>query len=112
MHNAPGAYEGYVRMAEVSETFQNEICARSLLTGHGPDPVEAAHRVCCPTLLLVCEYDNLVSPDSHVRAAQILGEKVQVEKYPIGHFDIYEGQHFEKAVDTKIAFLRAHFPQQ
>jgi cephalosporin-C deacetylase-like acetyl esterase len=106
MHNAPGAFEGYAKMTEESATFENEVCARALLLAHDYDPIEAAELVQCPVLLLVCEHDNLVSPDSHVRVAEVLGDKAQVKTYSIGHFDIYEGAHFETAVTTMIDFMK------
>jgi pimeloyl-ACP methyl ester carboxylesterase len=106
MFSAPGAFAGYARLMAGSDTFKNEVCARLLFMGHGRDPSEAAKDVDCPVLLLVCEYDNLVAPDSHVKAAQALGTKATVKSFPIGHFDIYEGQYFEQAVNEKIAFLK------
>ena len=72
---------------------------------HGPDPLETAKEIQCPVLLLACEHDNLVSPDSHVKAARALGDKAIVKSYPIGHFDIYEGEHIEKAVKEMLALL-------
>lgn len=106
MINAPGAYDGYARLMADSETFVNQVCARLLLMAHGPDVVETAASVQCPVLFLVCEHDNLVAPDSHVRVAKLLGDKATVVSFPIGHFDIYEGEHFEKAVSEKLAFIR------
>ncbi len=111
MLNAPGAFAGYAGLMEGSETFKNEVCARLLFMGHGRDPSEAANDVRCPVLLLVCEQDNLVAPDSHVKAAQALGDKATVRAYPIGHFDIYEGQYFQDAVTTMITFLVDIFNQ-
>jgi pimeloyl-ACP methyl ester carboxylesterase len=105
---ASGAYDGYARLVADSGTFENQVCARLLFMAHGPDTVEAAAHVRCPVLFLVCEHDNLASPDSHVRAAAVLGDKATVVSYPIGHFDIYEGEHFENAVAAKLAFLAQH----
>ncbi len=105
MFSAPGAFDGYAALFEDSGTFQNEVCARLLFMGHGRDPSEAAQDVQCPVLLLVCEQDNIVAPDSHVKAAQALGDKVTVKSYPIGHFDIYEGEYFEAALREMIALL-------
>jgi hypothetical protein len=109
MLTAPGALAGYTNLVQESETFKNEVCARALLLAHGPDPSEAARQVQCPALFLVCEQDNLVAPTSHVKAVDALGEKATVKTYPIGHFDIYEGAHFETAVNDMLAFLRTIF---
>ncbi len=81
------------------------MCARLFFMVHGADPNEVAKDIQCPVLFLVCENDNLVAPTSHVKAAQALGEKVTVKSYPIGHFDIYEGDYFEQAVQEKLDFL-------
>ena len=107
MLSAPGAFDGYARFLGDSDTFQNEVCARLLFMGHGRDPSEAAEDVQCPVLFLVCEHDNLVAPDSHVKAARALGDKAIVRSYPIGHFDIYEGEHFEDAVNEMLALVES-----
>lgn len=106
MLTAPDAFDGYAKLMGESDSFENEVCARLLFMGHGRDPNDAAKDVQCPVLFLVCEQDNLAAPDSHVKAAQALGDKATVKSYPIGHFDIYEGEHFEEAVNEKIAFLQ------
>ncbi len=108
MFTAPGAFDGYTMLAQNSDTFKNEVCARLFFMAPGPDPLEASKKVQCPVLFLVCEHDNLVAPDSYKRAAEALGDKAEVRTYPIGHFDIYEGEYFEKAVSEKIVFLRKH----
>ena len=59
-------------------------------------------------LILVCEHDNLVAPTSHVKVADTLETKATVKSYPIGHFDIYEGEHFENAMQEKLSFLKKH----
>ena len=106
MLTAPGAFDGYARLIQDSRTFKNEVCARLFFMAHGLDPVEAAKKVQCPTLFLACEQDNLVAPDSYKPAAKALGDRAQVKTYPIGHFDIYEGEHFEKAMSEMITFLK------
>jgi dienelactone hydrolase len=106
MLTAPGAFEGYSSL--VPPEFINEVCARVLFMG-GENPVDHAKDVRCPVLLQVCEKDNLVSEASYKKTAQILGEYAEVKHYPIGHFDIYRGEHFEKAVSDQIAFFKKHF---
>ena len=108
MFTAPGAVEGYSRLMQNSNTFKNEVCARLFFMKHGPDPVEASKKVQCPVLFLACEKDNLAAPDSYKRAAEALGDKAEVRSYPIGHFGIYEGEYFEKAIHEMITFLKNH----
>jgi uncharacterized protein len=103
---APGAFEGYAELAKKSKLFVNGICARSLLMLQGKNPIHTAQQVNCPVLLQVCEYDNTVDPDSHTQVAHILGDKATLIKYPIGHFDIYHGDNFNKAVNAQVEFIK------
>jgi dienelactone hydrolase len=105
---APGGFEGYARLVAESETFENQVCARLLFAAHAPDTVASAERVQCPVLILVCEHDNLIASGSHERVAAALGDRSTVVRYPIGHFDVYVGEWFEKAVQEKLAFLAEH----
>ena len=101
---APGAFEGYSSLANTS--FINRICARALLNKNNYNPINFADQVKCPVLLCICRDDNLVSEKSYKATAEILGKKATVMVYPIGHFDIYQGDNFEKAVNDQINFLK------
>ena len=104
--NAPGAVEGYASLIHEKSLFRNEVCPRIMLMKQGETAMSRAEDVKCPVLILVCENDGLVAPDSHVKVAEILGDKVRVIKYPIGHFDIYKGENFERAVKEQIGFVK------
>ena len=106
---APGAFDGYSKLIAFYGTgnFINEVCARALLTG-AANPIDYAKDVRCPVLIQICEKDNLVSMDSALKTAKILGEYAEVKRYPIEHFEIYLGEHFEKSVDDQITFLKKH----
>ena len=103
---APGAFDGYSKL--VPPGFINEVCVRSLLRTRGYNPIDYAKDVQCPVLLQICEKDNLVSKSSYLGTAKILGKYAEVKIYPIGHFDIYTGEDFEKAVSDEIAFFKKH----
>lgn len=105
MITAPGAYEGYRDLLFEAPSFENRVCAQVLLTGQGENPADFASQVECPTLLLACEKDNLVSMKSVEKVAGIMGDKCTVKVYPIDHFDIYQGQDFENAVLDMLDFL-------
>ncbi len=51
--------------------------------------------------------DNTVAPDTYTSVVETLGEKATVIKFPIGHFDIYHGEYFEKAVAAQVKFIKA-----
>jgi fermentation-respiration switch protein FrsA (DUF1100 family) len=106
MITAPGAIEGYSMLA--SESLINQICARVLLMTHGYNPIDHAEHVRCPVLLQICEKDNLVSMGSGLRTAELLGKFAHLKQYPIGHFDIYFGEHFDRAVKDQLEFFERY----
>lgn len=106
MMTAPGAFSGYAKLAP--EGFINEVCARSLFMAKGFNPINYAEDVRCPVLLQICEKDKFVSMNSALETAKILGEYAEVKQYPIGHFDIYLGEYFERSVRDQIVFFKDH----
>ncbi len=105
MLTAPGAFEGISMLAKESVYFKNEMCARLALMPHAADPTELAKSIECPVQILVCEKDTLVSPKSHHRLVAVLKDKAYVKQYPIGHFDLYNGDGFVQSTDDQIDFL-------
>jgi len=102
---APGFYEGYLEIAKGSKTFINEVCARIMLAFDEPNLFKSAEKISCPILFYLCEGDNLSLPNAHTKIEKILGEKAKFIKYPIGHFDIYFGEYFEKSIAEQISFI-------
>ena len=100
----PEAYEGYSNIEP--ENFVNEVCARVILTSHGFRPVEHARNAHCPILIQICECDALVAISSETENE--LRQCADVKSYPIGHFDIYTGDNFERAVNDQIDFFKKH----
>ncbi len=90
------------------EGFVNEVCARVMLRVSSCRPIDHAKDVRCPVLIQVCEHDELVSPSSAEETAAILGDRAELVRYPVGHFDIYRGAPFEAAVRDQIAFFQKH----
>ena len=93
----------------VPEGYANEACARVFAPhGHGERyrPIEDAKEVRCPVLIQIAEQDSLAPPSGGEKAAAALGELAVVKRYPVGHFEIYFGEHFERAVSDQVAFFR------
>ena len=112
MLTAPGAFDGFARLIAAyppSKPFQNRVVARFMVEEQGFNPVDYADKVECPVHFSISEFDNLVAPDSYKRIAEILGDKADIHVYPIGHFDIYIGEPFEKVVTNQIKFLKKSF---
>jgi pimeloyl-ACP methyl ester carboxylesterase len=98
------AYDGYRKLA--SKNFINEVCARVILRSHGFRPDKHIRDVRCPVLIQICDYDSL-APIS-ARTEKELRKYAEVKHYPIGHFDIYTGENFEKSVSDQIEFFKKH----
>ena len=106
MLTTPGELEFFERFAP--KTFVNETCARIIIRGDKYRPINDAADVRCPVLMQVCEKDEII-PVSAARAAEkLMGPHVDARYYPIGHFDIYKGENFERSVADQIEFLQKH----
>ena len=102
---APGLFDGYQKIATNSKSFKNEVCARIMLAFDEPKLIESAEKVTCPLLFFLCEGDNLTIPDAHKKIEKTLGDIVKFIKYPIGHFDIYFGEYFDKSIVEQVSFI-------
>jgi len=101
---SPDAEPGYRAMYPEGFAWRNEVAARVFLTTAMYSPGRAATRVRCPLLVQVAARDAVTPPEPAERAARraIRGKLV---RYPIGHFDIYIGEAFERAVADQLTFL-------
>jgi dienelactone hydrolase len=104
---APEAWDGMAAMTAGDSRWENAVAARLLLTMPLYRPGASADRVRAPLLVCVCDEDQTTPPGPAARVAARAprGEAVH---YPIGHFAIYEGAAFDRAVGDQIAFLRRH----
>ena len=102
---APEAEPGFAAIAAPGGRWENGVAARLMLTMTLYRPTTSAGRVTAPLLVCVCDEDETTPPGPAVR----MGEKAprgEVVHYPVGHFDIYVGEAFERAVADQTAFLR------
>jgi uncharacterized protein len=99
----PDAEPGYT--AITGPTWQNRAAAREALLLPLNRPTTQVAKISAPVLYCVCEQDAICPPkDAHKAAAKT--PRGEVATYPVGHFDIYEGAWFERAVADQVAFLR------
>ncbi|MEX2196111.1 MAG: alpha/beta hydrolase [Thermoleophilaceae bacterium] len=89
-------------------SFRNEFCARAVLGAALNRPVKHAGDVPCPTLFQVADRDTVAPPGAVMKAAWKATGRAEVRRYPIGHFDVYTGDPFERAVADQLHFLRRH----
>jgi pimeloyl-ACP methyl ester carboxylesterase len=105
--NAPDAYPGYLRLVPEGQTVPNEVAARLALRILTYRPGRLSAKVACPILFCVCEADSVAPAVPTLRYAA-KAPRGEVRMYPEGHFDIYVGDAFERAVTDQIAFLDRH----
>jgi dienelactone hydrolase len=104
--SSPDADAGY--RALCPPDFRCEIAARIALTVGLYRPVRFADRVRCPVLVQICEQDSVAPAAAAEAVVRHLGERGEVQRYPIGHFEPYAGTWFERSVGDQVAFLRRH----
>ena len=89
-------------------TFRNEYCARAVLGAALNRPVTRAAGLPCPILFQVADRDTVAPPRAVMNAAWKATGRAEVRRYPLGHFDVYTGDGFERAVADQLHFLRRH----
>ena len=102
----PDAEPGYKTITGPS--WRNEVTARVLLGLALYRPGRQAGELPCPILIQIADRDAVVPVKAAQDAAWRATGRAEVRTYPIGHFDIYTGEPFERAVADQLHFLRRH----
>jgi dienelactone hydrolase len=99
----PDSKPGYLRITPPD--WRNSItCTWALsLALYRPNTMTA--RLPCPALFCIATEDLVVPPAAMEDGARRSGGKVEVKRYPIGHFDIYIDQGFENASRDQTEFF-------
>ncbi len=101
---APEAEPGFASIVGSGSRWQNAVGARIMLFVGTWRPVVRALDVSAPLLVCVCDADETTPPGPAVQMA-LNAPRGEIVHYPIGHFAIYTGQDFERAVGDQLAFL-------
>jgi pimeloyl-ACP methyl ester carboxylesterase len=89
--------------------YRNEVPARIALEIAFDAPGRKASQIQCPILFCVCDADTVAPAKATLRHAG-KAPRGEIRRYPVGHFDIYMGEFFERVVADQLAFLRTHVP--
>jgi dienelactone hydrolase len=106
---APDAEPGYRGLGVPDADQVPEVTARFGLRVPLDRPGRYAARITCPVLVCVCDHDSVAPASATLRAVRH-ASRVEVRRYPVGHFEIYLGKPFEQAMADQLAFLRCHVP--
>jgi uncharacterized protein len=104
--STPDSEPGY--LAITGPTWRNEVPARFGLTLGLYRPGLQAARLPCPMLVQIADRDAIAPPAAAQEAAWLATGRAEVRTYPLGHFDIYRGEAFERAVADQLHFLGRH----
>lgn len=96
--------EGFGRLAEESEQYQPKVAARFGLQVLFDSPWRRTKAIKVPVLYSLCDNDSVAPIKPTLKAAERTKHAI-VKRYPIGHFDIYFDDWFEKAVYDQTDFL-------
>jgi hypothetical protein len=109
----PDVLEGVLKLLDASglteEEYRNDVPARVALGIPLDRPGRRAHDVRCPILFCVCDADSVAPAAATLRHAA-RAPRGTILRYPVGHFDIYVGDQFERVVADQLDFLAAHVP--
>jgi fermentation-respiration switch protein FrsA (DUF1100 family) len=106
---APDALPGYLALVPEGMAFTNAIATRVGLRIPTYRPGRAAKDVSAPILFCVCDEDSVAPARTTLRHVAH-APRGEVIRYPVGHFAIYKGAPFERAVADQVAFLQRHLP--
>jgi pimeloyl-ACP methyl ester carboxylesterase len=104
--STPDSESGY--LAITGPTWRNEVPARFGLTLGLHRPGLQAGRLPCPMLVQIADSDAIAPPAAAQEAAWLATGRAEVRTYPLGHFDIYRGEPFERSVTDQLHFLGRH----
>lgn len=107
--NAPDVVPGYLGLVPEGLDFTNGVAARVATRILLDRPGRRARDVRCPILFAVCDHDSVAPAGVTLRHAS-RAPHGEVRRYPVGHFDIYSGEAFERAVADYVEFLTRHVP--
>ena len=107
MMSSPDTLPGFESITPPDSAWVNLVAARVGLKIGLYRPGRRAKDITCPLLVCVCDGDSLVSTDAAEKVAQDAPQG-ELVRYPIGHFEIYTGEWFERAVSRQTEFLARH----
>jgi fermentation-respiration switch protein FrsA (DUF1100 family) len=98
------AYPGFHGIDPPESTWRNEFTPRVMLRMGLYRPYAKLAKVRCPVLTCVCTQDQTTPPGPAARAAE-RSANTELRSYDQGHFEIYVGAPFERAVGDQTEFL-------
>ena len=110
MMSTPDAMPGLLKLLGIPEEewSPHNYCPADIVFTLGLyRPITWAKKVACPALIIGAEQDSLFPPDGPQKMASIM-QKATYIGVPVGHFDVYVDDAFEKLVTRMGDFLQTN----
>jgi dienelactone hydrolase len=102
----PGWYEGYMQMVTPSSQWKNAIPSKSLLKAASYNPIDYAHNISVPVLMVYGTKDQGIPVADVQRTAKLIKE-VELFSFDGDHFDAYDGgANHSVIVKKEVEFLK------
>ncbi|MGI8414285.1 MAG: alpha/beta hydrolase [Solirubrobacteraceae bacterium] len=105
--STPDSQPGFDSLLPANTRWENRVAARIAVRIVVYRPGRCAARVACPTLFCVCDHDAITPAGPTLKFAA-KAPRGEVRRYPIGHFEIYVGDTWERAIADQTEFLVRH----
>ena len=104
---AEEALPGIEALAPPGSKWENRFAARIFLRLARYRPFREARDLHCPWLVCICRDDATAPPGPAAKLA-LECPRADLRVYPMNHFEIYVGEHFERAMADQASFLAQH----
>jgi len=104
----PDAEPGYRSIYDDDFEWRDDCAPRVALVMPLYRPGRSAPDVECPVLIQVCSADSITPPGPAMDVAAKAPKGELITYAGLSHFDIYRGEHFERAVADQTDFLIRH----
>ena len=102
--STPDAQPGFAAITPPGSSWENRVAARIALNVGLDRPGRAAARLSAPILFCVCDRDSITPAATTLKHAT-RAPHAEIRHYACGHFEIYVGEAFERAVADQTEFL-------
>jgi fermentation-respiration switch protein FrsA (DUF1100 family) len=100
----PDSQPGFEALLPPESRWENRVAARIALRVASYRPGRSAAKVACPVLFCVCDGDTVAPAKTTLKYARA-APRGEIKHYPVGHFDIYLGETWERAVADQTEFF-------
>jgi dienelactone hydrolase len=100
----PDSEPGFRAIVPAQTKWENRVAARIMVAVGTYRPGRLAARVSAPILFCLCDQYSLTPAER----SDLLGARApraEIKRYPVGHFDIYVGECWERASADQTEFL-------